>query len=113
MPEDCKQERRITRIEDKIDKMVDAVSDVVMTVNTLAVNVNTVLEKTAEQERTLKGSNGTPGVVSSILDIKDKISKWESNLTWLTRTIIGLIVTAIFGGIVLFLQILPLLQELK
>jgi hypothetical protein len=93
-----------------------------------------------EHERTLKGSNGglgvvakvansvdlldelnnamrgekdKPGFIASISQMNTKIERWEANMTWLTRSVISVLIAGAIGAIVFLIQLYPALQSMK
>jgi len=136
----CQQENRITRIENKVDKLVDVVADVASSVKSLASKMDTIVDTVTEQERTLKGSNESlgivakvttsvslldelntamrgekdkPGIIAAIADIRKKITSWENNMNWFARAVIGIMLSGAIGTVILLIRIYPILEGLK
>lgn len=120
----CQQTDRIERIETAVEKLTGSVTVMASDIRLLSANVDTALKKIDEQERTLRGENGDPGLVAvvgrlnasmddlykalrgesdkpgliaAIDNLVKKIAGWEDDKQWLSRLIVAWIFTTILG----------------
>jgi hypothetical protein len=103
----CNQVDRITRIEHTVDEIGDKVSQIATSVDILVVKLQPVIDKVQDHEKTLRGSNGDPGMVGAISDIGKTISSWADNQKWLFRLIIGWLVTTVLGALYYLMTTIP------
>lgn len=126
----CPQEVRITRLENAVSSIQDQVSRMTAEFMVLKVRIEAALDQVAEHDRVLKGKDGSPGVIakvansveliedlndalrgvdgasgliSEIRSLKEQIGDWGDTKKWLTRLVIGWVITAILG--LIFLEV--------
>lgn len=129
--EPCTQEQRITRIEQAVENIAEKVEGLVLEFQTFRARMDNVLLSVEEHDRALKGNNGTVGLIAKVanaLDVLnelnlalkghaekpgliatiDRLSKtvecWNDDRKWITRLIIGWVVTTILGLVVIALK---------
>lgn len=62
----CQQTERIERIENNVDKIAETVAGHASDIRLLNATVQTALKRLDDQEITIKGSNGDPGLVGAV-----------------------------------------------
>ena len=119
------------RIETAVDKLAETVSGIASDMRLLSATVDATLKKVDEQDTILKGDNGKPGMVAVVAKLngcmddlygamrgeKDKpgliaaidtltkkIFEWEDTKKWISRLMIGWIVTTILGLLAVILK---------
>jgi hypothetical protein len=127
----CQQTDRIERIETAVEKLTNTVSVMASDIRLLSANVDTALKKIDEQERTLRGENGDPGLVAvvgrlnasmddlykalrgesekpgliaGIDNLVKKIAGWEDDKKWLFRLVAAWVITTILGLIAVIVK---------
>lgn len=122
----CQQTERIERIENNVDKIAETVAGLASDIRLLNANVQSALKRLDDQEATIKGSNGDPGLVgavsklnmhmadlygamrgegdkpgliSAISVLTKKIEDGEDENKWVKRLIIGWALTTILGAL--------------
>ena len=122
----CLQTDRIERIETSVDKISVTVNLLTTDIRILSVSVDSIIKRLDEQDVTLKGSNGSPGLVgavstlnsymsdlygamrgegdkpgliSAISVLTKKISDGDDESKWMKRLIVGWVLTTILGAL--------------
>jgi hypothetical protein len=103
----CTQVERITRIERTVDEIGEKVSQIATSVDILVVKLEPVIDKVQDHEKTLRGTDKDPGIVGAISDIGKTITEWSDNQKWLSRLIIGWLVTTVLGAIYYLITTIP------
>jgi len=129
--EPCSQEQRISRIEQAVNAIDQKVEGLVLEFQLFKAKMDSVLNSVEEHDRALKGNNGTVGLIAKVanaLDVLyelnaalkgreekpgliatiDRLSKtvecWNDDRKWITRLVIGWVITTILGLVVIALK---------
>ncbi len=136
----CQQEGRIKNIEAKVDVITDKIEEIHPDIQVIKERLTATAETVEEHDRALRGSNGDvglvakvsettasvndliktlrgegndPGLIGALSRLTEKMGNWESTWRWLTRLVIGWVITSLIGGMILVYVMEKITQNIK
>ncbi len=126
--DNCIQEERIQKVEEAVEQIASQVSLTYTKISGIETKLEKALVRLSEHHSILYGERGSsgllawkeraaetvdelklalkgygdePGLIAEIKNLSKKISEWDDTKKWITRLVIGYIVTVILGLIVM------------
>jgi hypothetical protein len=140
MTEPCQQEERIKHIEAKVDVITDKIEEIRPDIMLIKDRLVSTVETVEEHERALRGSNGdigalarvldnavvlrdliitlrgegqNPGLIGAISRLTEKMSAQEDDRRWLSRLVIGWLITSLVGGAIMVYVMEGVVRSIK